>query len=590
MKLLHGDCLDVMAELPDNSVDCICTDPPYHLTQQSRGGSVRTNDPETPSGRHRLQDKGFMGQQWDGGDIAFRPDVWREALRVAKPGAPLVAFGGCRTHHRLMTAIEDAGWVIRDCLMWMYGCLDDETECLTRRGWVRHNDLREDDWVRTWQPGDVSHPDGQMSWVMPDEIVRYPFDGGMVTISSNYGEQLLTFDHRVHTRINHGNWQVVRACDISLTDLYLIPYLDDRNNIVETFIDSITIGTHYRGVVWCVRVPTGAFVVRRLGRPFITGNSGFPKSMSIGKAIDKTKGAERQVVGVKPGHEDFVDRKTTGHVERSDVFDGFDRPWMHDDDARRRYHLQTAAATPEAKLFDGYNCALKPAYEPVVLAMKPLDGTFADNALRWGVAGLNIEASRVEAQARPHRFAGSNMGGSRAVGTTDQGRWPPNVLLSHSWACTDECADDCPVAEMDRQAPAAGGSPLAGGSMRKPNLVYGKYAKASPNRVFDGHAGASRFFPRFRYNSKVSRKERGDSTHPTMKPIAVTEWLLRLIAPPLDRPQGQPVVLDPFMGSGTTGVAAERLGLDFIGIDREAEYVELARRRIDAVKLDRGDT
>jgi site-specific DNA-methyltransferase (adenine-specific) len=98
----EGDCLDVMRQFPDNCVDSIITDPPYNLTDKSGNG-------------------GFMGKRWDASGIAFSPEIWREALRVAKPGATLMAFGGSRTYHRLVCAIEDAGWEIRDCIMWIYG-------------------------------------------------------------------------------------------------------------------------------------------------------------------------------------------------------------------------------------------------------------------------------------------------------------------------------------------------------------------------------------------------------------------------------------------------------------------------------------
>lgn len=119
---LHlGDCMDVLKAIADASVDSIVTDPPYHLTQASRGGHARTNNPEMPHGRHRIGDKGFMGKVWDGGDIAHRVEMWTECLRVLKPGGHLLAFAGSRTYHRMTCAIEDAGFEIRDQIMWIYG-------------------------------------------------------------------------------------------------------------------------------------------------------------------------------------------------------------------------------------------------------------------------------------------------------------------------------------------------------------------------------------------------------------------------------------------------------------------------------------
>jgi site-specific DNA-methyltransferase (adenine-specific) len=207
-----------------------------------------------------------------------------------------------------------------------------------------------------------------------------------------------------------------------------------------------------------------------------------------------------------------------------------------------------------AKQWEGYGTALKPAHEVWWMARKPLAGTVAANVQEHGTGALNIDACRV-----------------------DGARWPPNTLLSHTPECGDTCTDDCAVAELDRQ-----------------------------------HDGASDFFPSFRYQAKPSRKERdsgcdslpsrsgaeaverkegsagtkspragagrtADSVknyHPTVKPVALMEWLITLVTPPGG------TVLDPFMGSGTTGIAASSLGFGFIGIEREAEYYEIAKARI----------
>ncbi len=127
-RILEGDLLSILPTLPDNHFDAVLCDPPYHLTQNSRGGSGRKGKPGTLSGRLALGTdkglqpaKGFMGQTWDGGDIAFRPETWMEVMRVMKPGAYLMAFGGSRTFHRLAVAMEDAGFVLVDTLMYLYG-------------------------------------------------------------------------------------------------------------------------------------------------------------------------------------------------------------------------------------------------------------------------------------------------------------------------------------------------------------------------------------------------------------------------------------------------------------------------------------
>jgi DNA modification methylase len=121
--LYHGDCLDWLPTLPAESVDSAVTDPPYHLTSvvQRFGASGAAPAKGGSDGRYARRSAGFMGQQWDGGDIAFRPETWRAVLRVLKPGGHLLAFGSSRTYHRLACAIEDAGFEIRDCLTWLYG-------------------------------------------------------------------------------------------------------------------------------------------------------------------------------------------------------------------------------------------------------------------------------------------------------------------------------------------------------------------------------------------------------------------------------------------------------------------------------------
>lgn len=119
--LYGGDCLAVLDTLPENSIDAVVTDPPYHLTTDKKGGTgVASLNLKSPAGRSRIS-TGFMGKSWDGGDIAFSPETWAKVLRVLKPGGHLVAFGGTRTYHRMTTAIEDAGFEIREMHAWVFG-------------------------------------------------------------------------------------------------------------------------------------------------------------------------------------------------------------------------------------------------------------------------------------------------------------------------------------------------------------------------------------------------------------------------------------------------------------------------------------
>ena len=123
VQILIGDCVQRMRELPDNSIDSVVCDPPYHLTSIVKRFGADNAAPAKvgKTGAYARASKGFMGQTWDGGDVAFQPETWAEVLRVLKPGGHLVAFSGTRTYHRMAVAIEDAGFEIRDQLAWVYG-------------------------------------------------------------------------------------------------------------------------------------------------------------------------------------------------------------------------------------------------------------------------------------------------------------------------------------------------------------------------------------------------------------------------------------------------------------------------------------
>ncbi len=319
----HGDCLDVMATLPECSVDAVVTDPPYGLS--------------------------FMGKAWDHA-VPGAP-FWEAALRVAKPGAHLLAFGGTRTYHRLTCAIEDAGWEIRDCVMWLYG-------------------------------------------------------------------------------------------------------------------------------------------------------TGFPKS-----------------------------------------------------------HNGAHGGT-----------ALKPGWEPVIVARKKLAGTVAENFAKWGTGGIDVDAGRVgvgsvvpgggNGMAHNSGYGAGVTGGVRPiVKPHTAGRWPANVILDEEvGAMLDEQsgvrASGIAVRRNVSGAPTSGfiGAHPIGGDVGYPDS-----------------GGASRFF----YCAKASRRERGEGNdHPTVKPLSLMRYLVKLFAPVGG------VVLDPFAGSGSTGVAALQEGRSFVGIERDAHNVEIARRRI----------
>jgi len=318
--------------------------------------------------------------------------------------------------------------------------------------------------------------------------------------------------------------------------------------------------------------------------------SGFPKSACVLKAINKAAGAKREVVGSKLGTPGYSLSQGQGNAVYGQGIGGSGY-------AERECEI-TAPATDLAKQWSGWGTALKPASEHWWLVRKPLAGTVAANVQQYGTGALNIDASRVgtsgggthcdrrdeNGQCLGHGNAGRSTSGETRHGPdTSGGRWPPNLLLSHTEDCAEgACADGCAVAEMDRQSGTTKSSGGAGAASRGAmgKRVLGQYALDRNGKNAGGLGdvgGASRFFPVFRYQAKPSRKERGNgNVHPTVKPVTLMDWLIRLVTPPGG------VILDPFLGSGTTGVAAVKGGFGFIGIEREAEYLAIARARIEA--------
>jgi site-specific DNA-methyltransferase (adenine-specific) len=434
MKLLLGDCLDKLKELEANSVDSIVTDPPYGLA--------------------------FMGKKWDY-DVPSQA-IWEECMRVLKPGGHILSFAGSRTYHRMAVRIEDAGFEIRDQIMWIYG-------------------------------------------------------------------------------------------------------------------------------------------------------SGFPKSHNIGKNVEKRKvGGIKNLkqVGTKQGIK--VETGTSGYSYSKEYVAG-----------KSMGGKQISGEIPVYEItneWEGWGTALKPAHEPIVMARKPLVGTVANNVLEYGVGGINIDGCRVGNESIKSPQHGKNVfNGDYPIEyegdyKINEGRFPANIIL-------DEEAGKI----LDQQS---GKSKSSSNKWEGDNnaAIYGKYQKGVRQSTFSDEGGASRFF----YCPKASKKDRDEgmdlskdkqrpgqtdkglyssspvckdcgktvngtndhskckegleyrpstttrkNIHPTVKPTDLMAYLIRLVTP-----KGG-VVLDPFMGSGSTGKAAVIEGMEFIGIEREQEYYEIAKQRIE---------
>lgn len=652
-SLLLGDCLDQMHTLADNSVDGIVTDPPYALTGASGSG-------------------GFMGSKWD--SELPTVEMWKEALRVAKPGAHLLAFGGTRTYHRLACAIEDAGWEIRDCIMWVYGCLSDDTEIATPEGWKRRGEIKVGDMVIAFDRAygkTLSQP--------VQRVFDYDYDDEAYNIISPLTDQLVSKNHRILSEVN-GALDFVYADSLNENDTLRVPVYcgDSRLSDIGVFIGhhemttaSVSL-THYKGRMWCVSVPAGAIVARRNGKMFATGNSGFPKSMDVSKAIDRSRNenhdraleftrwlrstgitAEQideatkskmsrrllaldaaasiateekfeQLRPLLPEVPEFIERlvaERTG-VEWSDYAkrhvvgtrnngsrEGANTNFLQ---SQGDTYDQTVPYSPEAAAWNGWGTTLKPACEPIVVARKPLEGTVAANVLKYGTGAINIDACRVPTFSDgPGSTPKSSVCGRRnsMAGSMDRveydntkGRFPANLIHDGSpevLACFPESKGQCGAVKGNEPSELTRGIYGKFSGDRTPCAPRGDSGSAARffNSFRDGEASADRRYTaegstnfamkpgmrrpaedtpaRFFYCAKAARSERGSfNDHCTVKPLSLMRWLITLVTPPGG------TVLDPFMGSGTTGVAARQLDRPFIGIEREPHYYEIAQRRV----------
>jgi len=292
--------------------------------------------------------------------------------------------------------------------------------------------------------------------------------------------------------------------------------------------------------------------------------SGFPKSLAVDKSIDKAAGAEREVVGTYQGATN-IGKKSEGKLGYS--------PGTNYGDVNTTVSI-SAPTTEAAKKWDGWGTGLKPAMEMIVVARKPLIGTGAENVLEYGTGAINVDGCRVivgkgreqqQQQGRDGALGPVPICGPRNAGKihpTTQGRWPANLIHDGS----EE------VVGLFPDSKSTGGQASLG-AFRNGD-VYGKGKDIREKR--DPGLGDQGSNARFFYAAKASKKERGEGNkHPTVKPVALMRYLCRLVTPP------DGLILDPFCGSGSTGVAALREGFRFIGIDKEPEYVEIARARIE---------
>lgn len=765
----------------------ILSDPPYALVSiTKRFGNTSLEDDTYTSDKvrngsdsySRLIRTGFMGQAWDN-EVAFDPELWYDISKHLYPGAYLLAFGGTRTFHRLACAIEDAGFEIRDTVMWLYGCLSEDTEILTINGWERYHKNIADNPVLCYNVDKDA-----FEFHKPTKFYNYANEYTAYHIKSDSTDQIVSRNHRCfverggrkvfayaetlereesvpfleslqdlpetiyefqsHTSIKKcdllkrmssresqtqadgtkkndinplrclwkgkmdseflveenkrpnlfqkmqrcfarsrlektrpqgqikvetrkrtgaqgkndrrkelgmegwGNlfqdtWQLYRRKIRALSEgifaygsqrqLYYGAPSDNGEIHWKVSIENGMYSSHqprcngqpdrefnaiqdqsgtqkirrtratvtpieYDGNVWCVEVPTGAFVARRNGKIFITGNSGFPKSHNVGKAIDKQAGVERKVVGIQkhPTSNDRTGDKSPYQAINSHLNGTFGI---------------TEPATDMAKIWDGYGSALKPAFEPVIVARKPLDGTIANNCIKYGSGALNIDGCRVGTE---DDLSGGTYGGifsasrnpdgslCKAIGSGNKGRWPANIITDGS----EEVLEGFPQSN--------GCQPHTINSRNDKYEGWGSITNKHGETIgYNGKGSAARFF----YCAKVSPSERNagcedmeevltgmsngaqshgegydkgqdigfnrvvakHNNHPTLKPIALTEYLAKLILPPVEYAPRR--ILIPFAGSGSEMLGAFNAGWEeIVGIELSEEYTRIAEARL----------
>jgi len=421
MRLHNGDCLNVLKMMIEDEVfvDSIVTDPPYEL--------------------------GFMGRSWDSTGIAFQKETWELCFKVLKPGGHLLAFSGSRTYHRMAVAIEDAGFEIRDQVMWLYG-------------------------------------------------------------------------------------------------------------------------------------------------------SGFPKSMNVGKALDKKLGNKRESFGTK--------LKKAGDMRGGNYVKGGDY---------KSIEIEITRGNTE---WEGWGTALKPAHEPLVLARKPLsEKSVVDNVLKHRTGGINIDECRVEGNDAKYpdtnpdfrdqgRQSKENIGIDKlSFGQTENVKRKKVVRKSRDengvWtndnsgmkAEGSEYADADPRGRFPSNIMHDGSGIIKELFEDKSKYFYcAKTSKAERNQGLDNlptkkaSSMPGRRNPDDMKDSKIDNDVTGrfvtqkKNIHPTVKPIKLMKYLCRLITP-----KGG-TVLDPFMGSGSTGMAAKEENFEFVGIEKEEEYFNIATARIESVE------
>ena len=532
----EGDCRDVLSEMPESSVHAVVTDPPYGLA--------------------------FMGRSWDD----FEPkeyqefcESWaREVKRVLKPGGHLLAFSGNRTHHRAFSGIEDAGFEIRDTITWHYAegfpkaldvhdhiykhqspCPNQEADFAWRKTLKKINSKSAssvDKSLRkkiTKAGTSTKKENSVVGDVQPVTRVK--------KLQSNATTAEQQSNARRHTSTKTGQTTVV---------LTAAPEMEQSLLSVETA--EMSLGNRSQTQSTPKRASgTTLFIVRVNVKRMV---SQMTTTNHKGGGVPLTESGVRKFLNATDSSANFAEalrilKRTISNQLKNDPTLGTTFQTENASatnviitKSTAEHLITSTVAMRKGKPWSGWKTHLNPATEYVVVARAPLsEGTVAENVMEHGTGALNIGASRIETD---------ESWGGREMPDADTG-----VALEGSKS-----------GELNKQT--------------SPSHDKGRYPS---NVVFDEAAAralgdASRYF----YTSKASRAERNlglpddeANEHPTVKPVDLMRWLVQLVSS-----EGQ-VVLDPFVGSGTTAIAADFLGREYIGVEQDEEHAELARRRVE---------
>ena len=592
-KLYHGESLETLKTFPDNYVETIITDPPYGLEFMGKKWDSFSNNTNSALGGQSPANKGnkafpkrgkpIVGWCKKDREAKYNYQEWtkewaKEVLRVAMPGATLLCFGGTRTYHRLACAIEDAGWQIFDCIFWVYGVGFPKSHNISKALTKEYNNGKmvvydknktkqnfKSQMCGLWKA--ILHK----TWIPQKDYDRGFMQGMLEEMDENTQYEISTYPRGKGKII-----QVSEGCEKSR--------LERWSNIQKE-----------KGKIWeceICKMPTGFYI------------NGKKRWLCYGAS--------------------FIDGTETWEMLDENGMCSSYKSQSRGQQNRKPQILCDKCRTQKIREWEGYGSALKPAVEPIVCARKPNEGSYAENALKWGVSGLNIDGGRIEYPQNDRLLKGGTYGGNRKsgegtsifgnggksvlYGDLPQGRYPANIILDEesgrlldlqsgiNQSNIGRC--EAIITENNRWKERKGiatpghkvtweGKGDKGGASRF--FYCAKASKSERNKGCEGLEEKLKAGTEFRPSYLKRFEETGDkgdprarfgkmiNNHPTVKPLKLIEYLCNLTKTPTGG-----TVLDLFAGSGTTGIACEKLGRKWILIEKEKEYCEISAKRIEA--------